>query len=154
MVAKSPLSPVAKALESMLSELSSHGFEIHVIFAEREPEAGVRSWMKAAHFVAWARDPRLLEAHEQLVVGRSLCWYGDSMRRDTDKSDLHEQYVQGQQRAIATAARWFEQLSRLCLPVKVRRVTGSLRAMAPAVAAVAAGQGEAAPAETGRSTRH
>lgn len=153
MVAKSPASPVAKAIESVLGELASRGFEIHVVFAEREPEAGVRSWMKAAHSLGWARDARLLEAHEQLVVGRSVCWYGDAMRRDTDKSDLHEHLVKGCRRSSSNALRWFEHLSRLSMPVKARRVTGSLKALTPAVAAAAASQGETM-GEAGQSTRH
>lgn len=153
LVAKSPASPVAKAIEASFGELASHGFEVHVVFAEREPEAGIRAWMKAAHSIGWARDGRLLEAHEQLVIGRSICWFGDSMRRDADKSDLHEHLAKGCKRTSAAALRSFEHISRLSMPVKARRVTGSLKAVAPSVAAAVASQGEAA-AEAGQSTRH
>jgi hypothetical protein len=153
LVAKSPASPVAKAIETIFADLDAHGFEIHVVFAEREPETTIRSWMKAAHSVGWARDSRLLEAHEQLVVGRSLCWYGDAIRRDASKSDLHEHLAKGCKRTASAALRWFERLSRLSVPVKTRRVTGSLKAAAPVIAAAAASQAEAV-GDTGQSTRH
>jgi hypothetical protein len=39
----------------------------------------------AADLIRWARNPRLLDAHEQVTYGNSLCWWGDSMRRDAEK---------------------------------------------------------------------
>lgn len=153
LVAKSPASPVAKALEALMADLESGGFEVHVVFAEREPEAGVRPWMRSASSVSWARDHRLLEAHEQLLVGRSICWFGDSMRRDPDKSDLHEQLVKDCKRTSCAALRAFEHLARLSMPVKPRRVTGSLKAVSASVAAAAAAHVEGA-GEAAQSTRH
>jgi hypothetical protein len=34
-----------------------------------------------------ARHPRLVEAHEQLVLGPETCWIGDCMQRDPAKCD-------------------------------------------------------------------
>ena len=43
--------------------------------------------------VRWARKPRLIEAHEQLVLGPQTCWIGDSMRREPAKCDAYETYI-------------------------------------------------------------
>ncbi|MGA9604276.1 MAG: hypothetical protein WBQ82_09180, partial [Methyloceanibacter sp.] len=40
---------------------------------------------QACELIRWARNPRLLDAHEQATYGNAMCWTGDAMRRDADK---------------------------------------------------------------------
>ena len=58
-------------------------------------------------------EPRMLDGHEQLVIGADHVWYGDSMRREPDKRDAYSAFspcdaVAGG-RALATFARIWAQ---------------------------------------------
>jgi hypothetical protein len=72
-----------------------------MILAQPDRDGLADVWTLAAepaaldYEVRWARDPRLIEAHEQLVLGAQTCWIGDSMRRDPTKCDAFESYVEG-----------------------------------------------------------
>ena len=68
----------------------------------------------------WARHPRLIEAHEQLVLGAQTCWIGDCMRRDPAKCDAFESYVEGCGEAAGCALVSFERLWGACEPLLVR----------------------------------
>lgn len=68
--------------------------------------------------VRWARRPRLVEAHEQLVLGPTVCWIGDCMRRDPAKCDAFETYVEGCGEAAGCAAVSFERLWIVSEPVR------------------------------------
>ncbi|HXF53336.1 MAG TPA: hypothetical protein VNK52_04355 [Hyphomicrobiaceae bacterium] len=63
------------------------------------------------------RDPRLLEAHEQLVLGVRASWTGDSMRRDPLKRDAYEAYAPDDRAKALRAIASFERLWRVALPV-------------------------------------
>jgi len=52
--------------------------------------------------IRWACNPRLLDAHEELVVGPLTSWTGDCMRRDPNKRDAYESFNSG----CAEAAGW------------------------------------------------
>ena len=66
-----------------------------VILARLEPEDELRQLytslseldpQQPSHeLIRWTRNPRLLDAHEQVIYGEALCWSGDAMRRDADK---------------------------------------------------------------------
>ena len=60
--------------------------------------------------VRWARDPRLIEVHEQLVLGPRTCWTGDSMRRDPAKCDALETFIDDCAESAGTATASFERL--------------------------------------------
>jgi hypothetical protein len=65
------------------------------ILAKIEPEDELRQLFEtlsalspnapATGLIRWARNPRLLDAHEQVTYGADMCWSGDAMRRDADK---------------------------------------------------------------------
>ena len=63
--------------------------------------------------VAWAYAdirPRLIEAHEQLVLGPETCWIGDCMRRDPAKCDAFENFIEDCGEASGCAIVSFERL--------------------------------------------
>jgi hypothetical protein len=133
-VAQSPGSPVAVALESRLSAIASAGFEVSAIFAVPAPDAVLDRWLSSIRTVRWARDQRLREAHEQLVLGRSGIWVGDSMRREAAKTDLFEQYCSDCMMTVLLGHRAFRALQSACVALQPRRETA--KTVASAVAPV------------------
>ena len=95
MILRSAASAPAKALISMKDELLSAGVNAKAILAQLEPEEDLRQFFAslselapvepAKELIRWARNPRLLDAHEQVTFGEVMCWSGDAMRRDADK---------------------------------------------------------------------
>lgn len=95
MILRSAESDPAKALIGMKGALQRAGAWAKVILARIEPQDDLRQLFaglselapqRPSHeLIRWARNPRLLEAHEQVIYGDALCWFGDAMRRDADK---------------------------------------------------------------------
>ena len=95
MILRSAGSDPAKALIGMKGALQRAGVRAKVILARLDPEEELRQLFaslselaplsRAPELIRWARDPRLLEAHEQVIYGDSTCWSGDAMRRDADR---------------------------------------------------------------------
>ena len=92
LVARSADSPVAHALAGMGERLIGNGLAVRAIFATMGPQEVAMSWCAGGALpfdrdVRMMHNPRLLEAHELLVLGPRTCWIGDSMRRDPAKRD-------------------------------------------------------------------
>lgn len=149
-VARSPDSPVIKALLGLAQEIDTAGLGLRVIFAHLDNESLPETWERdlgPLHCdVRWARRPRLIEAHEQLVIGPVTCWIGDCMRRDPAKCDAFENYVEDCGEAAGCATVSFERL--WSASEGVRRAT----ALPPVVSPEAIPTGEASQASVG--TRH
>ncbi len=116
LIARSLESPVVKAIAGLAGEIASAGLAVRMILAHVDQDVLLDGWTHADHPVAfdheirWARRPRLIEAHEQLVLGPQTCWIGDSMRRDPAKCDAFESYVEGCGEAAGCALVSFERL--------------------------------------------
>jgi hypothetical protein len=92
---RSASSAPAKALVAMKDELVSVRIRAKAILAKLDPADELRELfaslselspeVKAPELMRWARNPRLLDAHEQATYGTAMCWTGDAMRRDADK---------------------------------------------------------------------
>ena len=128
-IAHSPDSPIAVAVAARLAELKSAGVILRAIFASIEPEPSLARWLSESAWVRWARDVRLLEAHEQLVLGNARCWSGDAMRRGSTKTDLFESLNEGHPQAALMGRQAFDRLAPLTAIIRPRRVTASLNAM-------------------------
>ena len=95
MVLRSAESDPAKALIGMKGAFQRLDASAQVILAKLEPEDDLKQLFAAlsaltphvpAHdLIRWARNPRFLEAHEQVTYGEAICWSGDAMRREADK---------------------------------------------------------------------
>lgn len=113
LVARSLESPVVKAVAGAADEIAGAGFNLRLILAQLDASASARDWSQditLAHEVRWAKHPRLIEAHEQLVLGPEACWIGDCMRRDPTKCDAYESFVEDCGEAAGCAAVSFERL--------------------------------------------
>ena len=95
MILRSAGSDSAKALVGMKGALQHAGVGAKVILARLEPEDDLKQLFAslselapqepAPELIRWARNPRLLDAHEQVTYGGAMCWSGDAMRRDADR---------------------------------------------------------------------
>jgi hypothetical protein len=95
LILRSAASDAAQALIAMKDELIRAGLSAKAILARLEPEDELRQLVAclselsptepAKEIIRWARNPRLLDAHEQVTYGPSMCWSGDAMRRDAGK---------------------------------------------------------------------
>jgi len=93
LIARSPASPAAIALATNLSRFEPHSVEANIIFAQIAPPDALDSFVRAISaicpygpeiIIRWAKNRALLDAHERLTLGRTLCWTGDCMRRSDD----------------------------------------------------------------------
>lgn len=95
LILRSAASAPAQVVTLMKDALADAGITARVILAKLEPEQDLHRLYAtltalspeadSAALIRWARNPRLLDAHEQAAYGHDICWSGDAMRRDADK---------------------------------------------------------------------
>ena len=129
LIAYSPDSPIAVAVAARLPELGRTGVVVRAIFAHALPEPSMATWLAGAGWVRLVRDKRLLEAHEQLILGSVCCWSGDAMRRSAGKTDLFESLNENSTTSAEAGRRAFDKLATLASVIRPRRVTASLNAV-------------------------
>jgi hypothetical protein len=114
-IARSPQSPVLKSIATLAREIAAARCSVRAILAksERGGPADALIAVQAAGLdceVRLVRNPRLIEAHEQLVLGKRACWTGDTMRRDPATCDAYETFVEDSPEMAAAARLTFERL--------------------------------------------
>lgn len=135
LLARSPDSPVARVV-CEFARAKRLQLPIRVIFttletADPSSTAGIPALPLFTADVRLVRDPRLLDAHEQLVLGSRTSWIGDCMRRDPLKRDAYEAYsADGRGKALRAIAS-FERIWRVSSPLP-RRTRERLAAEAEA----------------------
>jgi hypothetical protein len=134
MVARCCSSPVARALTAAVEAIGARPITARLILAGED--CGLDEWLAAlpagvsVEELRIARNPQLHDAHEQLVLGTTCVWFGDSLRRDSAKRDTYEEYRAGDLAGARRARATFERLWRATEP---------LFAQPPASLAAAAG---------------
>ena len=137
LVARSAESPVARALAELGSEIAGRAITVRAIFGQLESEKTPVGWSVAGPEIAfcrdlrWAKNPRLADAHEQLVLGPQTCWIGDCMRRDPSRRDAYEQFVNSDAATSATMAVSFERLWAVSVPLLIRTPKCAVASVAP-----------------------
>lgn len=105
LVIRSLDSPLAKAVTALMQERVID-MPIRAIFAMIQRSdlqaAGEGSPFSTQNSIRMAADARLLDVHEQIVLGPSASWIGDCMRRDPRKRDAYECYAAN----CTETARW------------------------------------------------
>jgi hypothetical protein len=122
-VARSLDSPVVKAITGLTEEIAAVSLSVRLILAQVDREPQFEDWgsgVAFAHELRWAKHPRLIEAHEQLVLGPETCWIGDCMRRDPAKCDAYESFVEDCGEATGCATVSFERLWLASEPLVAR----------------------------------
>lgn len=134
LLARSPTSPVAQALRANAGKLAAANVSVRAIFCETEPAAAGTETLPfgLAGEVRIARDPRLLAAHEQLVLAADRVWIGDCMRREPSKRDTYERFAANAPDAATLAVRSFERLWRAAAPLRaIPQVPAALASQLP-----------------------
>jgi hypothetical protein len=126
LVARSAESPVAKAVFALNSEIGGNNLALRVIFATlgSAEAASIAEACTAPELdlqLRWARDLRLMDAHEQLVLSPSATWIGDCMRRDPTKVDAYERFAIDCRETAHLGAIYFERLWDASEPVIERK---------------------------------
>ena len=130
-VARSAESPVTRALTSLAADIASRGLSVRAIFLQPEPEKVNAGWFVTGPEIAfhrvlrWAKNPRLADAHEQLVLDDKICWIGDCMRRDPSRRDAYENFVNGDALTAKTIATSFSRLWDASVPLQIRAPSGA-----------------------------
>lgn len=142
LIARSPESPVAQALRNHAARMSSMGIRLRAIFCEVDQASQVHLMapFSMPSECRMMRDPRLLAAHEQLVLSPTRTWIGDCMRRDAGKRDAMELYAANCAQTGAHAGRSFEGLWRNTSPLICVPPLAAVLAQVPEL-----GAGEALP---------
>jgi hypothetical protein len=132
---RSAASDPAQALIGMKDELIRAGLSAKVILARLEPEDELRQLFAclselspsepAKGIIRWARNPRLLDAHEQAIYGASMCWSGDAMRRDAGKRNALTLFNEAAPDAARLGRLAFEALWVASTVVPQTRLVGS-----------------------------
>ncbi|MGE0054251.1 MAG: hypothetical protein AB7S74_08585 [Hyphomicrobium sp.] len=129
LLARGPDSPAARALASMADELIAANVTVTAVLLDLDTftdEPGRASVLDMANAdVRLLSDPRFASAHEQMVLGASIMWLGDCMRRDPAKRDAFELFHHDDAQATANATVSFRRLQAIAQDV--RRV----RSLAP-----------------------
>ncbi len=120
LLARSPRSPVAQALRANAQKLAAANVSIRVIFCEVDATTAKTDTMPFGlpGEIRIARDPRLLAAHEQLVLAPDRSWIGDCMRREPTKRDTFERFSADAPDSATLATRSFERLWRTAVPLR------------------------------------
>lgn len=150
-------SPVLKALAAQARALADAGLQIRAVVVQTDAATACPD---VAAFLAgvscrFGCDSRLLDAHEQLVIGDQIAWIGDCMRREPMKRDAYECYSADCIETAAYAHRSFERVWNFARAGTAE--TGATTPAAPAapaavdLAMVAMADGETPPVV---STRH
>jgi hypothetical protein len=121
LVARSNESPAARALLAVADEARALGIEIRTLLIQhssvmRSAASGQDSTVGEQRVIS---DPRLLEAHEQLVLSDRKAWIGDCMRRDPSRRDAYETYCDGSDSRALWAARSFEHMWSAAAPTNL-----------------------------------
>jgi hypothetical protein len=126
LVARSAESPIARALIAIGGDIAARGITVRAILGQLEPEKSAIGWSIAGPQIPftrdlrWAKNPRLADAHEQLVLGPTTAWIGDCLRRDPSRRDAYEQYAANDAIVARTLQTSFERLWAVSEPLLIR----------------------------------
>jgi hypothetical protein len=133
LVLRSAAAAPARALQHLKDALAGAGVRAAAILAHLEPQDDLRQLFATLSELApeadskalirWARNPRLLDAHEQVTYGADMCWSGDAMRRDADKRNPLVLFDMDAPDAGFRAARAFTALWDASVPVPAHHLS-------------------------------
>jgi len=134
LILRSASSGPARALIYKKDELIGAGLRAKAILARLDPAEELRELFasltelapqeKPYELIRWARNPRLLDAHEQATYGSAMCWSGDPMRRDADKRNALALFDEAGSDRVRLARLAFAALWSASSPVPERLLIG------------------------------
>ena len=134
LIARSPSMAAARALILHASEIRSRQIGVQIVFAKLAPIDQLAQLSAALQLVdprnprvgkiRFIRNSALLDAHEQLVLGRELCWTGDMLRRCDEHRNGLNIVEEGQPGPIRLAELSFNAIWTAAKPVPARALNG------------------------------
>lgn len=125
-IARSPSSAVARALADQGDGFKGHRVTARVLLARFTPAPLMKDLIailselggdeRARSTVRWLKQPRLLDAHEQLVMGAEFCWTGDALRRSEDSRNGLDMFAVHAPETARLGARAFAALWKASSP--------------------------------------
>jgi hypothetical protein len=145
-LARSPHSPIAQSIVRLGALMSERGIRVRALFGIVDARGEAGDWTATdgcidfQRDVRWARNPRYLDAHEQIVLTDKTCWIGDCMRRDPAKRDALDLPKPNAPEHALFARVSFERLWSLGQPLDIRPGRGKSDALAAELAAAIGGE--------------
>jgi hypothetical protein len=134
LIARAPSMSAVRALIMQAQEIQRRKIGVRVVFARLAPvdllsELSsaldlVDARNTAAGKIRFIKNPALLDAHEQFVLGNALCWTGDMLRRlaeHRNRLDIVEENAPG---ALRLAEMSFNALWTAAKPLPARALSG------------------------------
>jgi len=119
LVARSPESLACQVVFGLSATLEKHGITARIVLMAAG--AGEQWSLEFApgfcHEIRLGTDHRLLDAHEQLVIGAAAIWYGDSMRREPERRDALALFTADNAEAGRRGRLTFDRLWSGCRPL-------------------------------------
>ncbi len=138
MILRSAASSPVRALIARRKELASAGIGAKVILAKLEPDQDLHQLFgslceispqtQANDLIRWARNPRLLDAHEQVTYGDTMCWSGDALRRDAGRRNAMALFEEEAPQTARFGRLAFNALWAASAPIPERRLLGKAAA--------------------------
>lgn len=118
-VALSMKSPVIKALRRVAAEFEQSGeLSLRILIVGRDKAVDLAGLQEIGSInIRHGEDLRLLDAHEQLVLGQRSAWCGDCMRRNPSERDAFEAFIRNEETLSSWAATAFERMWRNGRPI-------------------------------------
>lgn len=126
-IAKSPSSPVILTVDAMADELAARQVSVQVVFSDVDPERELHAAWKViarlskgrdhADLMRWASQSGILEAHEQMVMGRTMFWLGDAMRREPGRRDGFDLFETFADEKCSLGSKSFEAMWNFATPL-------------------------------------
>lgn len=131
LILRSAASMPAQALLAIGDDAVRAGIRCRIILAKLEPAedfhqlatliANMKPAAPASKIVRWARNPRLLDAHEQAIYGE-VCWVGDAMRREADRRNALSLFTENAPEKLRLAEMAFTALWHASIAVPKARL--------------------------------
>jgi hypothetical protein len=134
LIARAPSMAAVRALIMQANEIQRQKIGVRVIFARLAPVDLLSELSSALDLVdvrnttggkiRFIKNPALLDAHEQFVLGDALCWTGDMLRRleeNRNRLDIVEENAPG---ALRLAEMSFNALWTAAKPLPARALSG------------------------------
>jgi hypothetical protein len=171
LIARAPSAGAVRALIMHADEIQRQQIAVRVIFARLAPVDLLSDLSSALNLVdprhvalgkiRFIKNSALLDAHEQFVLGHSLCWTGDMLRRPEEHRNRLDIVEENRPGAVRIAELSFNALWAAAQPLPARALSGQPMVQAfasvnPAFAAVGLPGNDKIPTFTPGSvfTRH
>ncbi|MGI9378440.1 MAG: hypothetical protein ACR2OW_02230 [Methyloligellaceae bacterium] len=126
LIATSPESEIAKAIVRNSEELLKRDLKVRAIFAFVEPSCSLNPWLDVGSVLSdphwiddirWTEKPELLDAHEQVILGHSMSWSGDALRRHSQAPYMLDIFESDSEIKVRMGRLAFESLWKACSPI-------------------------------------